>query len=72
MSVTVDDLRTIDQHAHDAAGRGADYISMHRLSELIGATTLDAYADLGNLIATQQPARYAPSIYRTTAESGST
>ena len=34
----------IDQHAHDAAERGADYISMRRLSELIGATTLDAYA----------------------------
>jgi len=44
---------------------------MRRLSELIGATTLDAYADLGNLIATERPARYAPSIYRTTAESGS-
>jgi hypothetical protein len=44
---------------------------MQRLSELIGATTLDAYADLGNLIATQRPARYAPSIYLTTAESGS-
>jgi hypothetical protein len=70
-AVTVDDLQTIDQHAQDAARRGADYISMRRLSELIGATTLDAYADLGNLIATQRPARYAPSIYSTTAESGS-
>ena len=70
-AVTVDDLHAIDQHAHDAAGRGADYISMRRLSELIGATTLDAYADLGNLIATERPARYAPSIYRTTVESGS-
>ena len=44
---------------------------MPRLSELIGATTLDAYADLGNLVATDRPRRYAPSIYRTTAESGS-
>jgi hypothetical protein len=69
-AVTVDDLRAIDQHAQDAAGRGADYISMRRLSELIGATTLQAYADLGNLIATERPARYAPSIYRT-VESGS-
>jgi hypothetical protein len=34
---------------------------MRRLSELIGATTLDAYADLGNLIANERPARYAPS-----------
>ncbi len=36
----------------------------HLLSELIGATTLNAYADLGNLIATERPGRYAPSIYR--------
>jgi hypothetical protein len=27
---------------------------MRRLSELIGATTLQAYADLGNLIATER------------------
>ena len=60
----------IDQHAEDAAARGADYISMRRLSEVIGATTLDAYADLGQLIATERPGRYAPSIYRT-VESGS-
>lgn len=70
-AVTIDDLQAIDQHAHDAAERGADYISMRRLSELIGATTLDAYADLSSLIATVRPARYAPSIYRTTVESGS-
>lgn len=72
-AATVADLATIDQHAQDAAERGADYISMRRLSELIGATTLDAYADLANLIATERPARYAPSrsIYRTTVESGS-
>ena len=70
-AVTADDLHAIDQHAQDAAARGADYISMRRLSELIGATTLDDYADLASLIATDRPARYAPSIYRTTAESGS-
>ena len=68
-AVTVDDLATIDQHAQDAAERGADYISMRRLSELIGATTLDAYGDLGNLIATERPARYAPSIYRVPSDS---
>ena len=44
---------------------------MRRLSELIGAVTLNAYADLGRLIATKRPARYAPSIYRTAVESGS-
>jgi hypothetical protein len=70
-AVTVDDLPTIDQQAHDAAGRGADYISMRRLSERIGATALESYADLGNLIATERPARYAPSISRTTVEPGS-
>ena len=52
-----DDLQGIDQHAQEAAARGADYISMRRLSELIGATTLDAYADLGNRIATDRPRR---------------
>jgi hypothetical protein len=70
-AVTIDDLYTIDQHAQHAAERGADYISMRRLSELIGATTLDAYADLGHLIATERPGRYAPSIYSTAVESGS-
>ena len=69
--MTIDDLAKIDKHAQHAAERGADYISMRRLSELIGATTLDAYADLGNLIATERPARYAPSIYRASADSGS-
>ena len=43
---------------------------MRRLSELIGTTTLSTYANLGNLIATERPARYAPSIYRTATESG--
>ena len=69
-AVTVDDLQAIDQHADDA-GREADYISMRRPSELIGATTLEAYGDLGSLMATERPARYAPSIYRTTVEPGS-
>ena len=68
-AVTIDDLHTIDQHAQHAAERGADYISMRRLSELIGATTLDAYADLGTLIATERPTRYAPSIYRISCDS---
>jgi hypothetical protein len=62
-TVTIDDLATIDQHAHDAAERGADYVSVRRLAELIGAITLDAYAELGNLIASERPGRYAPSIY---------
>ena len=55
-AVTVDDLAT-DRPARPATppSSGADYISMRRLSELIGATTLDAYADLGNLIATERP-----------------
>lgn len=59
------DLPMIDQHAREAAERGADFISMRRLAELIGATTLDAYADLNRLLANDRPARYGLSIYRT-------
>jgi hypothetical protein len=44
--------------------KGADYISMRRLSELIGATTLNGFAALGRLLAQHRPDRYAPSIYR--------
>jgi hypothetical protein len=47
-----------------AADQGANYISMRRLSELVGATTLEGFAALGHLLAHHRPDRYAPSIYR--------
>jgi len=63
-TVSVDDLAKVDHHADHAADQGADYISMRRLSELVGATTLEEFAALGQLLAQQRPDRYAPSIYR--------
>jgi hypothetical protein len=62
--VTTADLDQVDHQAKQAADQGADYISMRRLSELIGATTLNGFAALGQLLAQHRPDRYAPSIYR--------
>jgi hypothetical protein len=63
-TVTVDDLDQVDHHAGQAADQGADYISMRRLSELVGVTTLEGFAALGQLLARNRADRYAPSIYR--------
>jgi hypothetical protein len=60
-------LPTVDRFAREARTRGADYISMRRLSELLDATTLKAFAVLSGLLASERPGRYEPSIYRTTA-----
>lgn len=49
--ITVDDLRQVDQHGDQAAEQGADYISMRRLAELVGATTFEGFAALGELLA---------------------
>lgn len=62
---TIDDLALIDEHAEHAATRGADFISVRRLSELLGATTLDAFTTLCELLAVHRPLTYEPSIYRT-------
>ncbi|HEV2374436.1 MAG TPA: DUF1152 domain-containing protein [Streptosporangiaceae bacterium] len=59
------DLPTIDTKAREAASRGARYISMRRLAELLQATTLDAFHDLSDLLAAERPDQYTPSIYRT-------
>lgn len=64
-NLTPDDLPEIDQQAHDAYERGADFISIRRLSELLGARTLDTFEALSTLLATRRPDRYEPSIYRT-------
>lgn len=62
---TVGDLPEVDRQARDAHQRGADFISVRRLSELLRATTLDAFAALSALLAAQRPDRYEPSLYRT-------
>jgi hypothetical protein len=63
-TVTDADLDQVDHHAGQASDQGADYISMRRLSELVGATTLEGFAALGQLLAHYRADRYAPSIYR--------
>ena len=62
---TSDDLPEVDRQAQDAHERNADFISVRRLSELIGAITLDAFAALSALLAAKRPDRYEPSLYRT-------
>jgi hypothetical protein len=59
------DLPTIDAYAHEAQARGAQYISMRRLAELLQASSLDAYAELCDLLAEERPDHFQPSVYRT-------
>ena len=59
-----DRLHEIDRYVSEAETRGADYISMRRLAELVGANRLDSYADLGQLLRRERPDAYAPSLYR--------
>lgn len=62
---TPDDLPEIDRQAHHAYKRGADFISIRRLSELLGASTLETFEALSTLLAARRPNRYEPSLYRT-------
>lgn len=59
------DLPIIDSLAQQAGQRGADYVSMRRLAELFGATSLDAFATFSALLVSARPGHYEPSIYRT-------
>ncbi|MFC5994306.1 DUF1152 domain-containing protein [Pseudonocardia hispaniensis] len=63
----VADLAQVDRHAAEARQRDADYISVRRLSELLGATSLDAFAALSAMLAARRPHAYESSVYRTTA-----
>ncbi|MGH4016069.1 MAG: DUF1152 domain-containing protein [Pseudonocardiaceae bacterium] len=63
--LTPDDLPEIDRQAQHAHQRGADFISIRRLSELLGASTLDTFSTLSDLLATKRPKRYEPSLYQT-------
>lgn len=66
---TAADLPAIDEFADDARSHGAAFVSVRRLSELLGASTLSAFATLTDLLAADRPGRYEPSIYRTTTDS---
>ena len=61
---TAADLPAIDEHAAAAAARGSDYLSIRRLAELLGATTLDAFAALIDIAEHNRPKHYTPSLYR--------
>jgi hypothetical protein len=58
-----DDLDTIDHEAKRAADRGADYISMRRLAELIGSTSLASFEALTDLLTQTRPDKYKTSLY---------
>lgn len=62
---TATDLPAVDRLADDAREHGADFISIRRLSELLGATTLPAFDALTDLLSTERAERYEPSLYRT-------
>lgn len=61
------DLQRIDTFAQEAAGRGADLVSIRRLAELVGATSLDAFGELTRLLSSQRPEQYALGAYRVRA-----
>lgn len=58
------DLPHIDQLAAEAEERRAEFISMRRLAELVGVTSLDGYVDLTRMIAEARPGQYAIGAYR--------
>jgi hypothetical protein len=64
---TAEDLRIVDRLAAEAAARGADHISMRRLAELLGSTSLDTFAALTRLLAHKRSDRYALGAYRVQA-----
>lgn len=63
------DLPAVDRIADDARAHGANFVSVRRMSEQLGATTLPAFDALTDLLATERPERYEPSLYRCTADS---
>lgn len=63
-SPTAEDVKLIDRLAGEAVNRGADYVSVRRLAEQLGATTIQTFADLTALLAELRPTRYQRSIYR--------
>ncbi len=64
-NATTADLDRIDRLAYEAAARGADYISIRRLSELIGSTSPETFTALSTVLRAERPSRYDASIYRT-------
>jgi hypothetical protein len=65
------DLASIERHAADTAARGADYVTIRRLAELLGVTTRDGLTALRALLAEARPDSYQPPLplYRVAASS---
>jgi len=63
------DLPAIDRLAAQAAARGANYVTIRRLAELLGVTTADGLAAFRALLAQARAGRYQPPLplYRVTA-----
>jgi hypothetical protein len=59
------DLPRVDIFAAEARLRGADFVSVRRLAELIGVKSSPHLAAFRGLLAAQRTDRYRPPIYRT-------
>ncbi|MGH3777424.1 MAG: DUF1152 domain-containing protein [Pseudonocardiaceae bacterium] len=57
------DLVTIDRHAADAQARGADYVTVRRLAELVGVTSEKEFTAFRTLLADRRADRYQPPLY---------
>jgi hypothetical protein len=64
------DLATVDQHAIEAADRGADYITIRRLAELLDARSRASLTAFQALMAKYRPGRYLPPLYSTLRREG--
>jgi len=68
-ALTRADLPAIDRHAAEAAARGANYLTVRRLAELLDVTTADSLAAFRALLAQARADHYRPPLplYRVTA-----
>jgi hypothetical protein len=60
-----DDLAKIDAYAAEARMRGADFISIRRIAELVGSTSMSDMAALRQILAAARRDQYDPPVYRT-------
>ncbi|HWM56431.1 MAG TPA: DUF1152 domain-containing protein [Pseudonocardia sp.] len=65
---TAADLPSVDSHAAAANERGAHYISLRRLAELLGASTPESYGAMIAMLTRERPAHCSPSLYRVTPD----
>jgi hypothetical protein len=61
----IDDLVKVDAYAAEARARGVDFISVRRIAELLGATSMSDMTALRQLLAAARRGQYEPPVYRT-------